>query len=99
LQQAYPKFKKLDAEVLAVFREERDGAAGLAKVRSKTKAAFPLLLDLNKVATGEYSDSGFHTYLINKQGKIEMVLTGKITNRPSGEEIFKAAQEVFAKGG
>ena len=89
LQKQYASFKKLDAELICVLREERDGAEGLKKAQKSTKAAFPIVSDRGAKATKSYSQGGFHTYVIDKEGKIQAVLKGTKTKRPADQPILK----------
>ena len=49
------KFKEAGAEVIAVFREEKQGEDGLKKIKEKTKTTFTLGLDNGKEKTAMYS--------------------------------------------
>jgi peroxiredoxin len=89
LQEKYSEFKKQGAEVISVFREEKDGAEGIKKARAKTGAAFPILLDPGSAETARYSrGDSFSTYIIARDGKIEAVLEGVKVKRPTAEEIL-----------
>jgi len=95
LQSHYEALQKLEAEILMVNREEQDGVEGLKKQAAATKAAFPLLLDLNKAQTARYSTEGLATYLIDQDGKVVKMLTGAKTARPSGDASLEAARATF----
>lgn len=90
LSKNYEAIQKKDAEILVVFREERDGTDGLKKSQSNSGANFPLLLDPNMKNTGDYSTTGFTTYIIDKDGKVAAILAGTKPKRPKAEEILKA---------
>ena len=63
LQERYEDFKQLDAEVIAIFREETDGVAGLQKSIEKTNAKFPMVVDENSEKTGGLQPQRFrHLY-------------------------------------
>jgi peroxiredoxin len=93
LTKNYAAIQKKDAEILVVFREERDGSEGLKKSQSNSGAKFPLLLDLDKKNTADYSTTGFTTYVIGKDGNIAAILAGTKPKRPQAEEILKAIPE------
>ncbi|MEM7316875.1 MAG: redoxin domain-containing protein [Planctomycetota bacterium] len=88
LQKSYAEFNKMDTEIVAVFREEADGVEGLQKSISKTRATYPMLLDLKKQRTAAYSDTGFATYIVDKQGKIAAILPGTKRQRPGPKAIL-----------
>ena len=90
LQKNYDQLQELNAEVLAVFREEKSGEEGLAKSRDNTKATYPLLMDLNAEQTAAYSQGGFHTYVINPNGEVVKIIEGSLMKRASVEEILDA---------
>ncbi|PHR95218.1 MAG: hypothetical protein COA78_30650 [Blastopirellula sp.] len=90
LSKNYDAIKKQDAEVLIVFREEREGAAGLKKSTRASKGKFPLLLDLKNKTTAAYSTTGYTTYIIGKDGNVKKILAGTKPKRPKTEAILKA---------
>lgn len=92
LQENYEQIQSLNAEVLAVFREEKLGVDGLIKSREKSGSEFPLLLDLGAERTAAYSQSGFHTYVIDRQGKILAILEGTVMKRATVEGVLEALQ-------
>lgn len=89
LQEKYAEFKKQGAEVVCVFREEKDGAEGIKKARTQTCAVFPVLLDPGAVETALYSRGvSFTTYVVGKEGEIDAVLEGVKVKRPTADEIL-----------
>jgi len=76
-------FAEAGAEVIAVFREEKEGEAGLAKIKKKTQTTFTLALDTGKEQTARYSagEREFTGYVINSQGVIADVFKGDLKNR------------------
>ena len=64
------QFKELGVEVVAVFREEREGIAGLKKIKNRTKVDFTLALDTPANATKAYSNGrkDFDNYLVDGTG-------------------------------
>jgi len=93
LQQQYHEFQSAGCEIIAVFREEKDGKDGLKKSLERTRAEYPLLLDTPPEATKSYSPDGFHTYIIDPAGVVRVDLPGTKMKRPDAEEILAALQE------
>ncbi len=73
---------------MAVFREEKDGVAGLKMAREKTDATFPFLMDLDAEHTSAYSRKKFATYVIGGDGKVLAELDGSVMLRPTVEQIL-----------
>ena len=96
MQRQYDKFQELDTEIIAVFREENEGATGLEKARKKTKATFPFVMDLGAEHTVAYSVDGFSTYLVSEDGTVKAELTGTKMIRPSVEDILAKVKEAVA---
>ncbi len=99
LQENYAKFQDLDAEILAVFREEEKGTEGLKLSQERVRASFPFLWDAEAKQTAAYSQQGFDTYLIDKRGIIRDRLKGIKVRRPTAEQILNALQKVSAVDG
>jgi peroxiredoxin len=97
LQADYTKFEALNTEILCILREEKEGIKGAAKMAKKTGAEFPILLDLGSVNTAGYSVSGFHTYLIDKDGVIRKDLAGTKAERPTSAPILKELKIIEKK--
>lgn len=94
LQKHYEQIKELDAEVIAVFREERLGAEGLQRAQNATGAKFRLVSDWGGKATSQYSQNGFATYVIDKQGVIQAILPGTLANRTGFEDIQRELKQL-----
>ena len=88
LQENYEAIRELDAEVIVVFREDQDGAAGLEKSREHADAEFPLLSDLGTETSSAYSGNGFQTYIIDHEGVIRAAMDGTLRERPMSAEIM-----------
>jgi len=86
----YEEITQAGGEVIVVFREEQEGVAGLKKSQKTASTEFPLLVDLGAKETADYSTTGFTTYILDKKGKVETILSGKKTKRPSAEDILAA---------
>jgi len=91
------EFKELGVEVVAVFREEREGLAGLKKIKGRTKVDFTLALDTPSKATAAYSNGRkeFDNYVVDKNGVIQAVLDGSLRTRAQAVkllEVVKAAE-------
>ena len=67
LQKNKAEFDKLGIQMISVFREEKDGPAG-AKKTTNTTGFSPILIDTPADKTKAYSQEGFITYLIGKDG-------------------------------
>lgn len=94
LQENYEAIRELDAEVIVVFREDQDGAAGLEKSRENASAEFPLLSDLGSETSSAYSGNGFQTYVIDYEGVIRAVLDGTKADRPATAEIMDQLEQL-----
>lgn len=96
MQESYDKFEELDTEVIAVFREEKDDG-GLKKSLERIKATFPLVSDLDSEKTKAYSDEGFATYLVNKNGKVAAILPGTKKRRPGSKKVLEELRRIAAE--
>jgi len=94
LQKGYGRFSEAGAEVLVVFREERGGIKNLKKAELSSGGKFPLLLDDGGAQTKIYSESGYDTYIVGKDGKVAVKLEGSKEIRPTDEDVLKALKEV-----
>ena len=90
LQKAYKEIQQHDAQVVAVFREEKLGAEGLMRVKKATGVEYPLVLDFEAKHTSRYSQGSFDTYVIDKEGVIRAVLGGTKLKRPGSEAVLAA---------
>lgn len=80
--------------MVAVFREEKLGAEGLSRVKKTTGVEFPLVLDFEAKKTSRYSPDSFDTYVIDKDGVIQAVLSGSKLKRPGSEAILAEVKKV-----
>ncbi len=89
-------FKKHNANVLVVFREESEGQGGLTKVVDQTKTEFTLALDTNAEQTKQYSpgDMVHDSYIIDSAGMIRAILAGKRYDRAQADEFAKALNDL-----
>jgi len=55
LNRSAAKFEEMGVEVIAVFREEKAGVAGLQKIKSRTETPFTLVVDLGAENTAARS--------------------------------------------
>jgi peroxiredoxin len=90
LQENYKDISKAGAEVIVVFREERDGVEGLKKSQKVAGAEFPLLIDLGSKNTADNSTRGFTTYIIDMDGMDKPILAGTKPKRPKAAAIIAA---------
>ncbi len=79
---------------MAVFREEEKGIKGLALSEERAGTSFPLLLDPEGKQTAAYSQDGFDTYIVDKQGIIRRRLQGIKVRRPTAEQILGELKSV-----
>ncbi|MBK1855228.1 redoxin domain-containing protein [Verrucomicrobiaceae bacterium 5K15] len=93
LRKDYDKFAEAGAEVLVVFREERDGLEGMKKSAKVSQGSFPILLDEKSAQTKVYSQTGYDTYIIDKDGKVAAKIEGTKKKRASNEEILAALKK------
>ena len=91
-------FAAAGADVIAVFREEKEGEAGLKKIVAKTETTFNLALDSGKEQTGRYSTGRreFTGYVINSKGIIANVFQGDLRNRAKAAELIDAVKAASA---
>ena len=99
LQKHVEDFKKLNAELIFVFREERSGVEGLKKIQKKNKAKYTLALDLNKESSAAYSPRRmtFDNFVIGADGTIAEVIDGTLKDRATADEIIKVLKILEAK--
>lgn len=86
IQAQYAAIKDLNGEVVVIFREEKDGQAGLEKSKKTTKAEFPLLNDVEAAKTADYKQYG--VYIVDTQGNLAFKDAGIKTKRVSPETIM-----------
>lgn len=96
-------FAEAGADVIAVFREERQKEAGLNKIKAKTKTSFNLALDNGNKQTSRYSPGRreFSGYVINSSGVITDIFQGDLRNRAKSAQLIaavKAASAASAEG-
>ena len=95
------KFKKANAEVIAVFREEDDGKKGLEAIKTKTKTKYTLALDNGKKQTARYSTGRgeFTGYVIDKTGEIKSIFKGNLRTRATSDQLLKALDSLSGESG
>lgn len=95
------QFKEMGVEVVAVFREEREGLAGLKKIKNRTKVDFTLALDTPANATKAYSNGRkeFDNYLVDGTGVIRGVIDGSLKNRAQSEQLVKMIKSLSDSSG
>ena len=99
LQKHADDFKKLDAELIFVFREEKEGVDGLKIIRDKQKTTFTLTLDEDKKSSKAYSTERmtFDNFVIDKSGVVRAVIDGTLRDRATADELLKALKEIESK--
>ncbi len=100
LQQHADDFKKLNAELIFIFREEREGVDGLKKIKEAQKTTYRLGLDLNKEFSKAYSpkDGTFDNFVIDSDGIVRGIVDGTLRDRATAEELMKVLKEIQAEG-
>lgn len=88
-------FRKHGVEVIAVFREEKEGKQGLEKIRKRAGDGFTLALDLNAKKTSRYSPGRmkFDSYIIGKDGRIIGIIDGSLRVRAQSDQIAKILEK------
>lgn len=94
LQKQVQAFDAAGGQIVAVFRENKEGLEGLKKVRKASKAEFLLLDDPEKQQTKAYSPEGYAAYVIDQQGIIRGVFDGTKTGRPDAEKLLAAVKSL-----
>ena len=79
MESEYDAIKELGGEIVAVHREDKLEAKGLAKTRAAGELHFMLLSDLGNKATPRYSQKGFSTYVLDKDSWIRLMLERYLT--------------------
>ncbi len=99
MQKQADDFKKLNTELIFVFREEKEGAAGLKKIKGRTKTTFTLAVDLNKESSKAYSPQRmtFDNFVIDKKGNVKAVVPGTLRDRATAETLIKHLKEIEAR--
>ena len=93
-------FSKAGVDVIAIFREEAKGVAGLDMIKEKTKTEYRLALDNGNKQTGRFAPGrkDFSSYVVNREGVITKIIEGDLRNRAKSNELLEAVAE-FAKAG
>ena len=55
---------------------------------------FPLVLDLGSKKTSKYSQKGFATYIVDREGKIAATMPGTKMRRPSAKKVLSELKKV-----
>ncbi len=91
-QQHAETYKRLNAELVFVFREESLGINGLNKVKAEDGTTYTLALDHEKTKSASYSPKPmtFDSYVINSDGIVEKVVPGNLRKRADGGVLIDA---------
>lgn len=84
------QFKELGVEVVAVFREEKEGLAGLKKIKQRVDVDFSLALDTPATVTKAYSNGRkeFDSYVVDNHGIVKAVIDGSLKTRAQTEQLL-----------
>lgn len=96
LQKHESDFAKLDAELIFVFREEKEGVEGLKKIRDKHKATYTLALDYEKKSSQAYSSDKmtFDNFVIDKAGIVRKAIDGTLRERATSGALLKELKTI-----
>lgn len=96
LKENAEKFEEAGLEIIAIFREEREGVEGLKKIKEKTGVDFTLCLDTGAEKTSAYSPGRgkFDNYLIGSDGKVAAIFDGSLTKRALSEQLLEAIEKL-----
>ncbi len=85
------QFSAQGTEVIAVFREEKEGVAGLQKIQDRMEVDFTLCLDTGTKKTSRYSPGKmeFTSYVVDSGGVIRGVITGDLRNRANAKQLLE----------
>ena len=99
LQKQYDEFKALNAELIFVFREEKEGIEGLKKIKTKTATTYTLATDLNKTSTLPYSTRKmtFDNFVVAKDGTVKAVIDGTLRDRATSDQLLEALRKIEGK--
>ena len=99
LQKRADEFTALNAEVIFVYREEKEGVDGLKKIEQGTKTTFTLALDLDKQSSKTYSPKRmtFDNFVIDKDGNVAAIVDGTLRDRATADELLKALKKIEQK--
>lgn len=100
LQEHAEDFEKLNAELIFVFREEKDGVEALKKMKDKYKTKFTLSLDLDKKSSKAYSPESrtFNNYVLDSSGVVRLEIDGSLRTRAKATALIKTLKEIEAEG-
>ena len=90
------EFEKLGVEVVAVFREEKEGLKGLQLIKAKTRVPFTLALDTPASGTKAYSTGRkeFDNYVVDKNGVIKGIVDGSLKSRARASKLIEIVKSV-----
>jgi len=96
LQKRKETFKRLNAEVVFVFREESLGVNGLKKIWAKHATTYALALDNEKKASVSYSPKPmtFDNYVIDSHGVMRKIIAGSLRKRATAAVLIDALRKI-----
>ncbi len=100
LQESAAEFKKMNTELVFVFREESEGVDGLKKIQAKVQQAnrkqFLLGLDENKKSSAAYSPKRrtFDNYVIDSKGIVRGIVDGTLKNRAKADKLLEILKTI-----
>lgn len=96
LQKHAETFRRLNAELVFVFREESQGVNGLKKIKAKYGVSYTLALDHLKKTSAAYSPKPmtFDNYVINADGVVEKIIPGSLRKRASADVLIQVLETI-----
>lgn len=93
------EFKKLNTELIFIFREEQEGVKGLEKIKDKTKTTYTLAVDLMNKSTTGYSAKRmtFDNYVVDHSGIVRGIIPGTLRDRATADALIKVLSEIEAR--
>lgn len=99
LQGQAKKFDELNAELIFVFREEREGVAGIKKIQKRVPSEFTLALDPNKKSSAAYSSRRmtFDNFVLDREGKVAAIIDGTLRTRATAKQLISVLEKLEAE--
>ena len=100
LQKHAETFRRMNAELVFVFREESLGVSGLKKIKAKHGTPYTLALDNQKQTSSAYSPKPmtFDNYVINSDGVVGKVVPGSLRKRATADVLIEALKAMQSDG-
>lgn len=82
--------------MIFVYREEREGPAGLKKIKDRTNTTYTLTVDLDKAETEAYSPKKmtFDNYVIDSTGRVRAIVPGTLRTRATAAQLLQHLKDI-----